>query len=61
MEINDKYYIYVKSIISDLIERVKCSYNDYILIDTNTIYYLSFNYNSCTGNQLLFSDDSIYK
>lgn len=61
VEFSDKHYIYIQSIISDPIVRVKCSYNDYKMIEANSIYHLSYVYNKHTGNRLLFYEDSLYE
>lgn len=61
VEFSDKHYIYIQSIINDQIVRVKCSYNDYKMIEANSRYHLSYEYNKYTGNHLLFYEDSLYE
>lgn len=61
VEFSDKHYIYIKNIISDPLIRVKCSYNDYKIIEANSIYHLSYIDNKYTGNHLLFCEDLLYE
>lgn len=61
VEFSDKHYIYIQNIIGDQIIRVKCSYNDYKIIEANSIYHLSYIDNEYTGIHLLFYEESLYK